>query len=327
MRRLYLGVDGGATWTRSMLVDGEALLAAEARLAGSSNHQGPGLDGAMAMVQSTIAAVLERAGVRIQDVSRIHLALAGDDTSDDHERLTSALRDLLPVTPFTVDNDVWAALRGGTSAAFGVAINCASGSGVAGIAPSGARWTIPDLGYDFGNWGSGQDIGREAFRSVIRAWDGRGDATSLTSRLLALADAETVDDLYMLRYREELGDDWAARCTPVVFAEAANGDAVSIDILQRVGQALAVTAGAIIRRLGMTDRSFDVVLAGGAIRTLESPLVATIGAYLHALAPACTLVLPRLPAVCGACLLAMEADGISVGEHHLRSLAAGLSSR
>ena len=56
---------------------------------------------------------------------------------------------------------------------------------------------------------------------------------------------------------------------PLVFAAAADGDAVARAIVDRLADELAVMAVAIARRLRVARREVDVVLTGGVFRTEE----------------------------------------------------------
>ncbi len=310
--RVFLGVDGGSSGTRALIVDdlGRAL---GLGFGGNANHASIGYDTAASHVMEAAEQAASTAGIDLWKVERAHLAVAGDDVEDDHYSLTAELKACLGDVPFDLTNDVWAGLRAGSIDGCGIAVNCGSGAGGVGKNAAGAALMIPDLGYIFGDSGGGMQIGVDAVRAVIRAWDGRGCPTALTEAVLALAGQPSTEALYLAVYRGAVDRSRIRQCTRLVFMLARQGDEVAVEILRRIGDEFGVTACAIARRLGMESDGFDFVLAGGSIRTLSSPLVEAAVRRLRSVAADCRPTLPKLMPVAGAALLAMEAAGVPVG--------------
>ena len=90
----------------------------------------------------------------------------------------------------------------------------------------------------------------DAFRAVVRAWDGRGASTMLTTALLDLTVQPSVDQLYLALFRQQVPKTAFRATTRLVFAAAAAGDTVAQDILQRVGD-----------ELGLADEIYGLQLA------------------------------------------------------------------
>jgi N-acetylglucosamine kinase-like BadF-type ATPase len=254
------------------------------------------------------------------DIAFAHFALAGDDVEDDQIRLTELLALELPGVKFHVTNDVWAGLRAGSIDGTGIAVNCGSGAGAVGRSVTGAQLMIPDLGYMYGDSGGGNQIGVDAIRAVVRAWDGRGDATALADAVLSLVDLPDTAALYLALYRGQVGGALIRQCTRLVFQCASRGDTVSIEILTRIGAEFGRSAVALARRLNMEDQEFPFVLTGGAIRTLQSPLVEAAVAHLRSVCPRCQPTSPRLMPVAGAALLALDASEVPVTDEHFLRL-------
>ena len=289
---------------------------------GSANHAGQGYASAVSHVLDAVREALAGGSASLEDVATAHFALAGDDVQDDHQQLTGLLADALGSLSFRLSNDVWAGLRAGSISGAGIAVNCGSGTGAVGKAEDGRMVMIPDLGYVFGDSGGGTQIGRAAFRAVVRAWDGRGDATALTPLILSATATESTDALYLALYRNQLGERAFRQATRLVFQAAASNDPVAIEILRWFGDEMGTSAVAIARRLELTDTAFPFVLTGGAIRTLHSPLVAAATARLRAVATQCLPTLPQLMPVAGAALLALDAHGVVVTAEHFAHLRA-----
>jgi N-acetylglucosamine kinase-like BadF-type ATPase len=317
--RVFLGVDGGSSGTRAILIDCSAAILGFGE-GGNANHAGQGFESAVSNVARAADAACAEAGVSPDQISAAHFALAGHDVEDDHIRLSDLLTNRYPCLPYRLTNDVWAGLRAGSVAGTGVAINCGSGAGAVGRTPEGSSAIIPDLGYVFGDSGGGVQIGVDAVRAVIRAWDGRGNATALTELVLELVGLPTTDALYLALYRDQLPERTFRKCTRLVFLAAGAGDAVATQILTRIGAEFGVSAAAIARKLNLTQREFPFVLSGGAIRTLQSPLVDAALARLREDCPHCFAVQPRLMPVAGAALLALDAGEAAVTEEHFAHL-------
>ncbi|MGH2391680.1 MAG: N-acetylglucosamine kinase, partial [Chloroflexota bacterium] len=274
--RCFLGVDGGASSTRAILIDRNGTVRGHGS-GGNGNHQGQGYAEALANVRHAVYGACAEAGIGGAGISYAHFALAGDDVEDDDLRLTDGLRESFPGLRFTLTNDVFAGLRAGAPHGFGIAVNCGSGCGAVGRNQGGTALLIPDLGYQFGDSGGGIQIARDAVRAVIRAWQGRGPATALTPTVLRLFEQPDVKALYTALYRDTVHHQHVVeqvfrRLTREVLVLARAGDEPALAILRHIGDELGVAGGALARRLGLTESSFPFVLTGGTFRTLDSAL-------------------------------------------------------
>jgi N-acetylglucosamine kinase-like BadF-type ATPase len=315
-----LGVDGGASGVRTLLVDACGTALGYGENPGSGNHQGPGVESVMRHIAAAVEQARTGADLPLSRVTAAHFALAGDDVEDDHIALSGALATAFPGLSFTLSNDVWAGLRAGSPTGAGVAVNCGSGCGVVGRNARGEHTMIPDNGYMFGDSGGGVQIGVDAVRAVIRAWDGRGEATMLTPLILELTGQPDVAALYVALYRGQLRTVVRRQVTRLVLEAAAVGDEVATGILRRVGAELGLAGAVMVRRLGMHDDVFPFVLTGGTFRTLRSPLAEAAIERMREEAPHSIATLPLLMPVAGAALLAADAVGSPAGEEHVARL-------
>jgi len=317
---IYLGVDGGYSATRALLVDGCGRALGYGS-GGNANHQGRGLNRALRHIATAVEEACSVAGVSIDGIGAAYFALAGDDVQDDHDMLTGALAGAWPELRFALSNDVWAGLRAGSTGGNGVAVNCGSGTGAVGRNGRGDTYIIPDNGYKLGSSGGGGQIATDAARAVVRAWDGRGEPTVLTEDVLAITRQPDVQALYLAIYRGRVPKARLRSITPAVLRASAAGDAVATGILRRIGDELGVAGAAVARRLGMREDTFPFVLTGGAIRTLRGALVAAAVERMRRDAPLCVPTLPLLQPVAGAALLALDEAGVLVTTDHYARLA------
>lgn len=147
---------------------------------------------------------------------------------------------------------------------------------------------------------------------MLRAEDGRGPATALTGIVLNALGYPSTEAMLRARIAGELNDRSAAVLCPLVFEVADRGDDVAAGLIVTHGQALAEYATAAIRRFGMQDLEFDVVLCGSVFKGEGSLLIDTITQEIHRVAPHANIVTARFEPAVGGVLLAYDALNIAV---------------
>jgi N-acetylglucosamine kinase-like BadF-type ATPase len=308
-RDLVLGIDGGNSKVDVALarVDGTLL---GARRGPTISHQQRELAAGMEHLRQLAGEIAAESGVESQAPLTSHLVgtLAGADYPADIRLLTRAISKLGLAGHVTVVNDTIGALRAGASRPWGVGLVCGQGINASAISPSGRQVGFPAVGVIAGDWGGGTSLGFAALGAAVRAQDGRGPRTAFERSVPAFFGLRRPADVTRALYEGRFGEETPAcgRLAPLVFEEAAGGDAVARDIVDRLATELATMANALIRRLRMTKLDVEVVLAGGVFRTEEPDFYASLEREVHAVAPAATFVRLRWPPVAGAVLLAIE---------------------
>ena len=99
---------------------------------------------------------------------------------------------------------------------------------------------------------------------------------------------------------------------PIVFEEACAGDEVARGIIRKMGEEAGVSANAIIRKLGLQDDEFEVVLAGSVFKGKGSLLLDTVKSVVLPVAPKAEVITPRYEPVVGALIIALDAAGVRV---------------
>jgi N-acetylglucosamine kinase-like BadF-type ATPase len=266
-RRLILGIDGGGSKTLALLAtaDGEIL---GRGLAGTSNYQSVGVDGAFAGLDTSIAAAFDDAYVDPQPLAAIGLGLAGVDRPEDHALVLGWAREKHPGVPVVIANDAQIVLAAGTPDGWGVAVICGTGSIVYGSSAAGDTARAGGWGHIMGDEGSGYAIGQAALRAVMQAHDGRGPVTTLTHAVLDHWQLASPPDLVGQVYRASLAPSDIAGLAPVVAQAAEAGDTVATAIIQHAAAELARAVQAVVRRLRLAS-PVPCALAGGLL--LNSP--------------------------------------------------------
>ncbi len=316
---LFCGVDGGASKTVALLGDEEGTVLGLGH-GGPANYQVVGLEMAMDSVLRAVRDATRQVGVRVEEVDHFLLGLAGDDGPEDHATLEGGLRKQF--RSFTLMNDSWIALRGGTRAGWGCVVICGSGANAAARRADGRRAILRGRTYEFGNKGGALDIARDALHWAFRAEEGTGPPTRLKEEVL-LYFGEPDYDALVRRMVDAgpMGIFGALGLAPVVSRLAAEGDRVAQEILMDVGRHLGYSASGVIRRLGMEREEFDLVLAGGVFDGECPLLIDELTTTVHRTAPLARPRRPEYEPVVGAFLLALEANGIEVDERIYERIA------
>ena len=272
MEQFFLGVDGGGTSTRAVVVQiGSGMRILGRGQAASSNHYSAGLLEAVENIRLATEAATGQSQLQPNQIAGWGLGLAGACTAREQQMLHEKIAALTPGVPVLVDEDV-AAAHAGAFAVFDDASNkirilsgviCIAGTGANsfGIGDDGKRARADGLGHLLGDRGSGYRIGEAALRALCSAADGSGAPTQLQLRVLDFLRIASIDELVPLVYHPDFSKDRVAALFPVVLECAQNNDLVATNILRQAGSDLAATCNRVLRQC-TTSR---IALSGGVI--------------------------------------------------------------
>ncbi|KDP37723.1 hypothetical protein JCGZ_05213 [Jatropha curcas] len=277
-RQVILGVDGGTTSTvcicmpilpfSNPLPDPLPVLARA--VAGCSNHNSVGETAARETLEQVMADALSKSGFNRSAVQAVCLAVSGVNHPTDEQRILDWLRDIFPThVKLYVQNDAVAALASGTMGKLhGCVLIAGTGTIAYGFTEDGREARAAGAGPILGDWGSGYGIAAQALAAVIRAHDGRGPQTLLTSSILHALGLCSPDELIGWTYADP---SWAriAALVPVIVSCAEAGDEEANRILQYSVEELALSVKAVVQRLGLCgidgNASFPLVMVGGVL--------------------------------------------------------------
>ncbi|KAK9285844.1 hypothetical protein L1049_025045 [Liquidambar formosana] len=275
---VILGLDGGTTSTVCIcmpiipfshnLPDPLPVLARA--VAGCSNHNSVGETAARETLEQVMADALSKSGSNRSAVRAVCLAVSGVNHPTDQQRILNWLRDIFPRhIRLYVQNDAVAALASGTMGKLhGCVLIAGTGTIAYGFTEDGREARAAGAGPILGDWGSGYGIAAQALTAVVRAYDGRGSHTTLTSSILQTLGLSSPDELIGWTYSDPY---WAriAALVPVVVSCAEAGDQVANQILLDSVQELASSVKAVVQRLGLCGEegkdSFPLVMVGGVL--------------------------------------------------------------
>lgn len=313
---VVLAVDGGATRTRAWIVRLDGTVQGRGA-AGSSNVFDRGIDASRRVIAAATREAWRESGLpgrKPCGFLAVFGGVAGAGASEEQRALASALAAEFGVNPVNVciDHDLRIALAGALGGEPGVVILAGTGSAAYGRDASGREARAGGWGTVLDDGGSGQWIGMQAMRLVIRVADGRTTATPLVQAVvshLGVTSPRAMLNRLQPAHPQHLQRADVATLAPVVIAAAHQGDPAACDILERGAAELAEMAAAAGRRL--TDDKPDGLRFAGAGGLLEHnpSYFARVAKALAARVPGARLEPPQLPPIAGAVLLALEMAG------------------
>lgn len=317
MTNYLLGIDGGGTKTQAVICDESGRILGNG-LGGPSGIDSVGEAGALVGIGAAVEAARQQAGLAAAPFHSVFLGMAGVVSEADREIIRGVARELALGSLVGVDHDIRISLAGGLSGRLGIALIAGTGSASFGINAAGERWQSGGWGHLISDEGSSYWLGWNGIRLAIGTYDGRWQSSLLEPVRQRLGMAQMTDIHHRL-YTEGISKSEIAALAPLVLEAAASGDAMAQQLIVTGTADLAQMVAAVARRLGWSAAPCEVTLTGGLWRAGED----VIAPFRHALTdllPAARIVLPELPPVLGACILALQQAGVDVNGAVLQEL-------
>ncbi|MBO0798664.1 MAG: hypothetical protein J2P31_07555 [Blastocatellia bacterium] len=301
----YLGVDGGGTNCRAVIVDEAGCVRGEGRAEAGNFHR-VGLEVAIAHIESAVAEACRQAGIAPRQITAACLGLAGVSHPKHHNRMLAALKAGLPITDITLETDARVALAGATGNRPGIVIIAGTGSIACGINARGRFARAGGWGPTMGDEGSGAYIGRRALEAILMAYDYRGEPTMMLEPVLRYFGVSSPPELPSVIYDSPAEvQSRIAQLSRIVVKAAQEGDKVARSILKDAAEELAKAAIAVIEQLKMEKDSFTVAYVGGVFESGEL-ILTTLREEIKKVAPNAEIAPPLNPPVIGAVKMALE---------------------
>lgn len=312
------GVDGGGSKTMAIVADERGNVLGAGR-AGCGNHQINGAQAAVANMRQALYAALEQAGLEERQLSFIQYGLAGADRPHDFDILRPEIEAQLPHSRYDIVCDVFEGLRIATADNNGVVLVCGSNTNAAGRSQDGRVAVVGGLGTLFGDRAGGYYLADQAFGRAIRSWEGREPYTALIERIPAALGFASMADM-VDRYLEADLQGAPLEISFAVHAAASEGDWLAVELLEDMGRELGTAAVAVMARLGdMGNQRIPIVLTGSILQSGQHPvLLEALASKVHRSYPDAYTVIPVLPPVFGAVLMAMDQLGIDTSSDTLQ---------
>jgi N-acetylglucosamine kinase-like BadF-type ATPase len=316
----FLGIDGGGTKTRFLLIDADGKVLAS-HLEGPAYYLEIGLDALQAMVARGIRETLRKGSISSEALT---FAFAGIPAYGEDRKVDPALDALpsavLPAGKYRVGNDMVCGWAGALACADGINVVAGTGS-IAYGEFEGRSARTGGWGEVFGDEGSAYWLAREGLGLFSRMSDGRLPRGPLYEAVRAHFGLADDIDLCAKINGTDIGQQRSqfAQLAKLVSKAAESGDAAARSLFARATQDLAALAIAVRTQLSAPDEaSLAVSYSGGMFEMGEilagfrSELSRTPGLY--------RLVEPRLPPHVGAALYAAKLAGAALSHASLDAL-------
>jgi N-acetylglucosamine kinase-like BadF-type ATPase len=318
--RAYLGVDGGGSKTRFLLIDDSGRVIAE-HTDGPAYHLEIGLSGLRELLARGIAEVLKRGALGPEDVTFAFLGLPayGEDRAI-LSALDAAPQIVLPAGRYRCGNDVICGWAGALAAADGINVVAGTGS-IAYGEYRGRQARAGGWGELFSDEGSAYWLAREGLRVFSRMSDGRAPRGALYRLVRKYFGLEDDLELCAAIYGKSAAQrSQFAQLSRLVADAAQAGDAEARALFARAAVELVDMVDAIRAELLVPEDFALAVSCSGGLFALEDLLLAPFAAALAARSPHYRLVPPQLSPEAGAAVLAAKLHGTPLDERAIAAL-------
>ncbi|SES38822.1 N-acetylglucosamine kinase [Salipaludibacillus aurantiacus] len=251
-----IGIDGGGTKTsclfkhvnafsshgetensESMMVIGEA-----------TNPYVVGFTEMKKRLQGLIAHGMASYSVKPDDIRAVSCGLAGVGRTEDEQEVETLFQQIFSElnfsenSAFSIHSDSYIALRGALPPEVneGILVISGTGSSAIGTDSAGDVFRSGGWGHILGDEGSGHQIGMHALKSIVKAYDARGEDTLLSHAILDYLDFAHPKELIRYIYRTKPEKKEIARLARHVMEAADQGDDVARDILYEAADELTL---------------------------------------------------------------------------------------
>jgi glucosamine kinase len=262
-----VGVDGGGTRTRAVVIDERELELGRAE-AGGAIVTARAPEAAASAVAEAVRGAAERACVDLP-AALLWAGLSGAGHEPGRLAVSALLERAGLAKRVVVGTDVRAAFHAACPEGPGILLIAGTGSIAWARTPEGEIGRAGGWGQHLGDEGSGYAIGLGALRAVVRAEDGREGATLMRDdvlRVLALADP-----VELIPWAASAGKAEVAGLVPIVVRAASSGDPAASQLLDEATRELTKHVAAILDRMGPWPVPPPLFLWGGLIGE-EGPL-------------------------------------------------------
>jgi glucosamine kinase len=255
---VVIGVDAGGTRTIAAVSEADRVLS---RVEGAAGAVRPGRAmTAAGTIATTVRRALAPTGRLRGDV--LVVGASGVGREDERQALRDALRMENLAERLIITTDIEIALVAAFGDGSGIVLLSGTGSFAVGRLADGTQRRQGGYGWQMGDEGSAYALGLAALRAVGQAHDGRAQATSLESALLAVTRARGFDDL--IRWSVAAMPIEVAGLAAAVLQAADSGDAVAVALVARAVGDLAELVAALVRAFPGAE-PVPVALAGGLL--------------------------------------------------------------
>ncbi len=264
--KYFIGIDGGGTKTKGVLVD-ENLNIINEGIGGPSNFLAFEITDVVNSILELLSNLTNDTNISLNDVQSILIGTAGAGRRDDAERLKNALlkkakENYLNINNFSVESDARIALEGAFTGKPGSILIAGTGSIMFGKDLQNNIHRVGGFGRILGDEGSGFHIGRAGLSALAKSFDGRSNVTLLTKLVKENFNISDSTQLINAVYKSNFD---IPQIAPLVIEAAEKNDDICIDILNSEIDQLVEHISAMKEKIN--EDLLSVSLIGGTITT------------------------------------------------------------
>ncbi len=276
--RIYLGVDGGGTRTRAVLIDEDQKIISEGS-GGASNPLRVGLERSVENICAAVDLACDAADLSRSEIAAAEFGIAGVRREDIRLSLKRRMLTEMYTRSLDVVSDTEIALYGATEGKAGLVVIAGTGSNCLGQNNKGEKAAAGGWGPLAGDEGGAAGIARRALQAIAKASDGRAKPTALSEKAVQYFRVQNVEDVGTAIYGANMTNERIAGFARYVIEAAREKDKVAKELVEEAGMELGAAANAVIRKLKLQKETFVVSYVGGIFSAGElilGPLLKTI---------------------------------------------------
>lgn len=261
----YLGIDGGGTKTKYLLVNESLQKVAEKEGATIHIHQ-VGVEGIKRELREHISMICEEVNINVNDIAYAFAGVPGyGESLDDMVKIDEAIKEVMEM-PYSIDNDAVNGWAGGTACKTGVNVVAGTGSIAYGRNEEGKLSRCGGFGPGIGDDASAYWIGIKTINEYTKQKDGRKEKTALV---------EVLEKEFNITYKYEIVDiafnrlkfnrTELAKFSGICFKAAEEGCPACREIFKEAAGEVFAHINAISKELNFKDE-FVVSYTGGVFK-------------------------------------------------------------
>lgn len=302
MGGFVIGLDGGGTKTEVVVCDLQGNVLSQFK-SGAINVNGE----TVSNVESNLKYIFEKIFSETGPSSECACTCAGAAGISNalaRETLKAAIASSGYSGRLIISGDHQTALHGALGKDVGIILIAGTGSICYGRNRYGIEHRTGGFGYLIDDEGSGYAIGRDMLSAIVRAYDGRGEATVLTDIVFSQLEINSVGELISYIYGKEINKRDIARLAPNLAGACTNGDSAAMAISHKCSDELFKLVKPVVEKLDLY--SGEIALSG-SILTKDRYIGNTLTEKVSQEFPGLKCVCPKAGAAHGAAMMALEA--------------------
>lgn len=287
-QNLYLGIDGGGTKTKIIIINDNKEKVFEVTT-GPSSIDTVSLD---EMYKNILSGYEKFENIKKLNIKSVFAGIGGIVFPADKEKVVQILKSLPNLSKdasIIVENDMYNALASGLLFKEGATLIC--GTGMVAFAKDKSGKTAKSAGWGFkeGEMGSGFSLGMEAIRYMVRAFDGRLIKDEFAIEVSSEIGLNKIEDIIPIMDKLYLDRTKVASLSPIVTKYADRNHYYANKIINTATDEIALAIKAVFKNTNIENKKIVIVgglgNAEGSFKNLLHEKIKNINENIEILAP------------------------------------------